>query len=152
MSDSSVSLLHGGARFNRAYEIMLGNTDGCSKGMTRISECILLAVLVIGILGVTGVFPSGKFTWTIVALGGGYMLFKFLGGAPVRRKIDLISSAPVTALIVSLGILAIVGPLPNLYMHYALIGTVTLTALVSLGMRIYARCARDAQKKNRPLA
>jgi hypothetical protein len=133
------NMAHIGQRYNAAYDKMMGNTTQCAKIANLLGNGILLAVFVIGCLGAGGVFSGAVMGWIVVGLGAGYMAMKLLGGNVRNRRIDLISSTVVAASILTFGALGVTGVLATAHIGYALIGSVAMTALAAICMRIVAK-------------
>lgn len=149
MTESSLALAANkvptGQLYKEAYDKMLGNTTQCAKIVNLLSNVILLAVFVTGCVGAASAIPGFVMGWTVVGLGSGYMALKLLGGNTKNRKVDLISSALVAAVLITFGALGCAGVLTNAHVGYALIGSVAVTAFVSSYMMIFAKRREDKQ-------
>jgi len=138
---------HTGHLYQAAYDKMLGNTTLCAKVMNFFSKGILLTVFVIGCIGSAQVLSASIIGWSLVGLGAGYMAIKLLAGKCSQRKMDLISSAIICAILSTFGGLGIAGVLSNAHIGFAMIGGVCTVVLVTSFMMIGAKRQVERTKR-----
>lgn len=144
---SSISLLPGfAASYKDDYDYWVGNETDCSGVSHLCGSLVMIAVLVIGSMAAAQAFPPSATGWTALGLGGGYMTVKFLGKDLHERRVDLIASALVAALLITVGSLGATGVLTSPQMGYVLLGVSGLTTCMTIGMQMGAKrfCPRPA--------
>lgn len=124
--------------YKSAYDRMIGNTTPCARCANLISNGILLAVFVIGALGTSSILPLHVVGWTIVALGGSYIVVKLLAKDLKTRKVDLVTSAIIAAAIMTVGALGAFNVLSRTQLGFALMGGVVLTIFVTSYLMLFA--------------
>lgn len=126
---SSVSLLPGyAASYKDDYDYWVGNETDCSSMSHLCGSLLMIAVVIIGSLAAAQSFPPSATGWTTLGLGGGYMVVKLLGKDLHARRVDLIASALVAALLITVGSLGATGILTSLQLGYVLLGVAGFTA------------------------
>lgn len=131
-----------------SYSAFVGNNTEKSKFSACAGGTLFCALFIIGILAASGTFPGSAMGWTTVGIGGGYLLVKLLGGNLQNRKVDLLSSALLGALIVTFGALGASAILTPAQVGYLIIGTCGLAALSTCSLCAIAKRRVDQSLAN----
>jgi hypothetical protein len=97
--------------------------------MNIVSNVMLVALFIIGILAATGGMSAAAAGWSAVGLGGGALIAQLLGGDLKNRKVDLILTALCAAGLIAVGALGGTGVLTSAQLGYSLIGIVGVNAI-----------------------
>lgn len=127
------------ASYKDDYDYLVGNETDCSRMAHLCGSVIMIAVVVIGSMAAAGAFPSYGVGWTTIGLGGCYMGVKLLGDDWRTRRVDLISSAVIAALLITFGSLGAAGVLTGAQVGYSLLSVTGLTACMTVGMMVGAK-------------
>lgn len=105
-----------------------GNYTRAGK-MNIVSNVMLVALFIIGILAATGGMSAAAAGWSAVGLGGGALFAQLLGGDLKKRKVDLILAAICAAGLITVGALGGTGVLTGAQLGYSLIGIIGVNAI-----------------------
>lgn len=145
---SSINKLPGyAASYKDDYDYFVGNETHCSSVSHLYGSLIMIAVLVIGSMAAAQAFPPCATGWTTLGLGGGYMVVKLLGKDLHERRVDLLASALVSALLITSGSLGATAILTSSQLGYVLLGVAGFAACMTIGMQMGAKsfCPRPKQ-------
>ncbi len=120
------------ARYGVEFDSKCICTASCSAG------CITMALTIIGILGLCGVFGGSSMGWTAVGLGGGILLCTLSTGKLKERLFYIIPQLLIAATFIGLGIAGGLGSLSTAELSGALLG-------VGLGAGCFLMCGMSAQ-------
>jgi len=130
--------IESGQNVQKAYNVQHGYIDRSGENYTAagkaniLSNVMLVALFVIGIVAATGAMSATAAGWTAVGLGGAALAIQFCGGNLKNRKVDLILAAVVAATIITMGALGGAGVLTGAQVGYSLIGIIGTQAIFYL--------------------
>ncbi|MCC5832557.1 MAG: hypothetical protein JJU12_05895 [Chlamydiales bacterium] len=118
-------------QYNKDHRLTNESGDYTRVGkMNIVSNVMLVALLIIGIVAATGGIPAAAAGWTAVGLGGGALMAQLLGGDLKKRKVDVILSTLLAAGIIAMGALGGAGVLTRAQLGYSLIGITGANAIL----------------------
>lgn len=136
---SASQLSNFAASYKDDYDYFIGNETDCSRASHLCGSLIMIALLVIGSVAAAQAFPPRATGWTVVGLGGGYMVIKLLGKDCHTRRADLIASACIASLVLIFGALGAARVLTSPQVGYALLGVSGLVTCITIGMMMGAK-------------
>lgn len=150
MTNSCQQLEKGANTQHKIYDKFLGPRTTWSGMMDLSAKCVLVATFVIGILALTGHFPSSVFFHTTLGLGLGYAALRCLGGRWCKGSYDLLLIGAFTAPLIACGSLGLSGTLSYAQVGGALIVTpLAYTALV-VQLMVAVRCLKSLAPESNP--
>jgi hypothetical protein len=98
------------------------------------------ALFIIGCIGAAGAFPGSSIGWVTVGLAGGTFILTNLASNKFKeRKFELISSALITAILVTVGVLGGVGILSSTQVGWGIVGTTLASMPVSFAISLISK-------------
>lgn len=98
----------------------------------RIADITIIALFVIGGMGVAGYFPGSTLPYTAMGVAGAIFIFKIAGGNLGNRKLELIATVLSTAIIMTAAGLSIYGSISHKMLSWIIVGT-SATKLSTIG-------------------
>lgn len=108
---------------------------------TSLAAIAGIALFIIGCVGAAGAFPGSAIGWVTVGLAGGRFALQLAMGNFKQRKIDLIVSGLLAAVLVTVGTLGGMGVLSATQVGWGIIGT----ALAFVPLRCTTSCFKQYQ-------
>ena len=111
----------------------------CCAAMS-LSIITSISLFIIGCIGAAGAFPGSSIGWVTVGLAGGTFILTNLASNKFKERIfELISSALITAILVTVGVLGGVGILSSTQVGWGIVGTSLASMPVNIAISLTSK-------------